>query len=737
MRYTKLLFLFLYWTAWVPCFADQFERFTENGKVGLKNTTTNTIAIPASYEALGWSDKSFSVVNGVTGALQNEKWALVDIEGHRITDPVFSALVPSAAGNFIASKRQNNSIFALYGLIDAKGKTIIPFDFGSIITHSAGLIVSQKNGGRYETGFLNEKGSVLIPIEYKRIEALNTEHLAVADFKGQYAIYEAGGKALTGFQYEYVTPYKNSFYVIGQYNHKGLLNSKMQLIVPPLYKSLEFGENQVTAHPYTEWDFFEATTYKGTLYFDNVSILSTNTFATSADGKTGISNIQNEYDLFLPEEQLVESNDDILVTRDTSTDRYRVYDNSGKQLFRDSFDDVRLFDHVFFGKVNQADGHSWAVYNFEGKKLNLFNYQSFTKRSELHFEATRNDKTGLIGANGKEASPFLYDALSDYKNGRATAYYNGSYGAINEQGIWVMTPYYDSLALMEKHIYFRQGSDYGLADWYGKVLYRSQQKFIASPKAIIHINEDRTYSLMSLNGELLLEHKYDSIQTLDDDLLLLKRNNQKFLYRPSDRSDAKLDPLFDSLGQFHKGYMAVRKDGQWGFINSSGGLVIANRYEEVSSFAEGLFGVKLIGKWGYVNESEELIIQPNYDQIEPFQQGLAVVKNAGKYGIINQQSEAIVKLDYDNIERLGSLFLLYTNGNIGLADETGRIIKNPSYDSIKALEQGYFLVERNKRFGVIDQSGQDILPTNYEVIKQSRNKFLASKKGEERTFQIK
>lgn len=737
MHYTKLLIIFLFSISYISVLADQFERFTENGMVGLKNTTTNTIAIPASYEALGWSDKSFSVIDGVTGALQNEKWALVDIEGHRVTDPVFSTLFPSFAGNFIASKRQNNSIVASYGLIDARGKNLIPFEYSSIVTHPAGLIASQKNGNRYESGFLDEKGAIVIPIEYKKIESLNDKHLAVANFKDQYAIYESSGKPLTDFQYEHVSSYKNNYYIIGQYNHKGVLDNKMEMIIPPLYKALEFRDNEVIAYPFTEWDYFESSTYQGTLYFDNVSLLNANSFVSLADGETGISNIQNAYRLYLPDEELVENNSELIVTKDKNSNRFKVYSSSGKHLFRDSFDDVQLFENIFFGKINQADGHSWAVYNFAGKKLNLFNYQSFKKRSELHFEARRNDKIGLIAADGKEASPFLYDALSEYKNERAIAFYNGSYGAINEQGIWIMTPYYDSLALMENQIYFRQGSEYGLADWYGKIIYRSQEMFQAADQAVIHMNEDSTFSLLSLKGELLLEHHYNSIERLNKDLLLLKRDKQRFLYRTSDAFVAKLDPRIDSLGRPNNGYMAVRKDGQWGFINTSGGLVIANRYEAVSSFADGLFGVKLIGKWGYVNEREELIIQPNFDQIEPFQQGLAVVKNAGKYGIINQESEAIVKLEYDHIERLGSLFLLFTNGNIGLADANGRIIKNPSYDSIKALENGYFLVERNDKYGIIDESGQDILPTNYEIIKQSGNLFLGSREGRSSVFKLK
>lgn len=737
MRFSHLFLIILYWSTCFISKADQFERFTENGKVGLRNTTTDIVVIPAKYEELGWSDKNFSVVKGVTGALQNEKWALVDIEGHRITEQLFSTLLPSAEGNFIASKRQINSILTTYGLIDSKGKTIILFEYSSISSYPSGLIVSKKKGGRYESGFMNEKGSIQIPVEFKQVNYLNNGHLAVSDFNEQFAIYETSGKALTGFQYEYIIPHGNHYYIIGQYNHKGLLKDNMEMIIPPLYKSLEFGTQQVMAIPYREWDYFENDSYKNTLYFDKVEIIGENKFATEAEGKTGLIDSENHYDLFLPEERLVNGNENILITEDKNSGRYHVYNQEGKRLFRDSFDEISLFDQVIFGKINQADGHSWAVYNFEGKKLNLFNYQEFRKRSEQFFEAKRNGKIGLIGINGKESSPFLYDELGDYRNGRAIAWYNGSYGVINDQGIWIMTPYYDSLALLDDQIYFKQGSDYGLADWFGKVLYRSHTAFTPTDNAIILMDEDSTFSLRSFSGELLLEHRYSSIKELDKDLLLLTREKQKFLFRPSNAFDAKLDPLIDSLGQYLNGYVPVKKDGQWGFLNRSGGLAIANRYEAVGTFSEGLFSVKLIGKWGYVNENEELVIQPNYEETEPFQSGLAIVKNAGKYGIINQKSEAVVSLDYEQIERLGNLFLLHTSGQIGLADSSGRIIKNPSYESIFPLDEDFFLVKRNGKYGVINKSGHDILPTNYEEIRQRGNLFLGSKEGQSRIFKLK
>ncbi|NVK85453.1 MAG: WG repeat-containing protein, partial [Cytophagia bacterium] len=177
MRFFKQLFFVLITLNCSILFADQFEPFSENGKVGLKNTTTNTVIIPASFEAMGWSDKSFSIVNGVTGALQNEKWALIDIEGHKVTDHYFNSLIPSFQKNFIASRRENNTILTHYGLIDSKGKTIIEFEYGLISPHARGLIVSKKQDGKYLRGFVSEKGQVIIPTQYQQVVSLNDNHL--------------------------------------------------------------------------------------------------------------------------------------------------------------------------------------------------------------------------------------------------------------------------------------------------------------------------------------------------------------------------------------------------------------------------------------------------------------------------------------------------------------------------------------------------------------------------------
>jgi len=75
---------------------------------------------------------------------------------------------------------------------------------------------------------------------------------------------------------------------------------------------------------------------------------------------------------------------------------------------------------------------------------------------------------------------------------------------------------------------------------------------------------------------------------------------------------------WDDASVFKNGLVAVKKDGQWGFIDTNGKKVIACKYDEVGDFfiastdeeakAPLLAAVCKSGKWGYINEKGHLVI---------------------------------------------------------------------------------------------------------------------------------
>ncbi len=84
--------------------ASSYNVFEENGKVGLKNEE-GKVLIPAHYEALGWSNGSFSILNNVTGYQKDGFWGLINLENHVVIKAAYEDVVPADGPWIIAHKK--------------------------------------------------------------------------------------------------------------------------------------------------------------------------------------------------------------------------------------------------------------------------------------------------------------------------------------------------------------------------------------------------------------------------------------------------------------------------------------------------------------------------------------------------------------------------------------------------------------------------------------------------------
>ena len=70
--------------------------------------------------------------------------------------------------------------------------------------------------------------------------------------------------------------------------------------------------------------------------------------------------------------------------------------------------------------------------------------------------------------------------------------------------------------------------------------------------------------------------------------------------------------------------MAVAdSEGQWGYCNEKGEVVIDCQYEDAKSFSSKLGAVKYAGTWGYVNQYNTMVIENVYEDVTPFYGELA------------------------------------------------------------------------------------------------------------------
>ena len=61
---------------------------------------------------------------------------------------------------------------------------------------------------------------------------------------------------------------------------------------------------------------------------------------------------------------------------------------------------------------------------------------------------------------------------------------------------------------------------------------------------------------------------------------------------------------------------------------------------------DGLFEVKVGDKWGYIDSSGKLVINPQFDEARGFSEGLARINQGGKWGYIDTSGKIACEFNY-------------------------------------------------------------------------------------------
>jgi hypothetical protein len=84
------------------------------------------------------------------------------------------------------------------------------------------------------------------------------------------------------------------------------------------------------------------------------------------------------------------------------------------------------------------------------------------------------------------------------------------------------------------------------------------------------------------------------------------------------------------------------RGGWWGFIDTTGKLVIEMKFDVVSQFSESLARVRQNGKWGFIDKKGEFVIPPRYEWVRSFKNGIAEAVLDGMIILIDRQGKTIV-----------------------------------------------------------------------------------------------
>lgn len=187
---------------------------------------------------------------------------------------------------------------------------------------------------------------------------------------------------------------------------------------------------------------------------------------------------------------------------------------------------------------------------------------------------------------------------------------------------------------------------------------------------------------------------------------------------------------FDSANEFHEGLALVTTGKQKAFIDTSGRVVIKPQFDLVDDFSEGLAAVNIgqtripnvglignPGKWGYIDKTGKLAIPLRYTHAEDFSEGLAAVTDGDHSGFIDHASKMVfeVPLDVTLGFHEGVVGVLF-RGDVNYFDRTGKKISPPIDYGPKSysFSEGLVPVSSKGKWGFMDQTGKLAIAAQFE-----------------------
>lgn len=687
--------------------AHQYDVFEENGKVGLKNDQ-GQVVIPAQYEALGWTNNRFSLINKVTGYKQRGRWGLITIDNQKITEAEYDALDATDGPLIVARKKNPMSLRQTAGCINSSGKVVIPFQYDGLKVSALRAIVYTRSENQYKYGLVDLTNKVLIPQQYTDIQPLGSLRFSVENAAHKFAVFTEEGKQLTDFTLDSISSFQRNYAVFYQNERQGLIDRDGHIKAEPIYREIKIAGDQINARLFDQWIFLNGENkISQTTNADSVQAVSNHLYKVRRMNNVSFTDTNlkpfgdgpfNAIGTFINGRAIVELNG-----------KKGIIGDNAKLIINPQYESLWWTSTYILAAKKQEGKIKWLILDPTGKQKTTRLYDEILKQDGGIFKVKNKGYWGVVNEDGKEIIACVYDSILQHRGNFIAVRFRNQYGIISLQEQWIVPPRYNASELIdENHFIERTPKTWFLKSFTGEVIYFSDNRFEVRGDHILEYLPSGTIWKIDLQGRITQRQA------------------------PPEEPVQKIFPE-------QEGLRAIQRDGKFGFVDNRGRLRIANRYEDVYSFSEGLAAAKIRGKWGFINHQDKIEIQPTYEQVTSFSGGYALVRQKGLNGLIDQKGNQVLPTRYDNIDVLESKrFRITQNNLLGLADVNGKILINPKFDYLEDINNGYIIVGREGKFGLINAQGISTIPLMYDalIFDAFHGQYMVLKKSDWQTLKL-
>ena len=175
-----------------------------------------------------------------------------------------------------------------------------------------------------------------------------------------------------------------------------------------------------------------------------------------------------------------------------------------------------------------------------------------------------------------------------------------------------------------------------------------------------------------------------------------------------------IEPRFQTAYEFSDGRAAVREDWRWKYIDSNGEDAIDTYFQEITTFSEGKAAVRIDGRWGYINTNGDIIINPRFRDAFPFSNGRAFIRTIDyrDFLYIDDKGNEIQSLTspeefnyLDDNQFFNERALVLDDDLYGYIDLQGNTVIDLKYSEALSFSDNLAAVLVSNRWGFVDRTG--------------------------------
>ena len=663
---------------------DKFSIINHNGQKTTNNTFDVVFCFGTSscYDNFSWEETDnknrieYSIVRN------SGKYGIIDKEGKLIIPAKYNSLFIKKNNRFWANGEQINAFEQKVFEKENPLKKITE-KYDEVKNLDNGLIIVSKDN---YFGCINQIGTIIVPLEYSSLTRYGD--LLVATIKNdtesipQRGVINFSNESIVSFSEKYSDIEVNSKLILfKQDRHWGAFTLDGRIICEPKYDHIVYVADNLIK---VGLDAKDCEAYEDFDYEDGELISFTNHYVYSTINWGLINNIGN---VILPLEYRTIADEVIDGLLEIKTKEAIGYvDVTGHILiepvyktigdFIDGYAIVSKVDYYYDEHGQVGTRFVYGVIDNTFKEIipcvfNAIEYEHETGLFDTNVGYKMPDGRYIAEINGKEL--FVdkkYKYCKPFHNGRAIAISNrGGYGLIDTKSKDILPPIFTYLELVDKELYkFKINDLYGLVNSNGIIvapnIYNSIGKF-EDGLAYVRINmpsnnsddNNERYGYIDIKGNEILPPYYEYIGKRNNNISVVMRNNIWGLFNLVSHQiqiipdAAFLGPNLQKLcrinvgGRYDKSEKKT-KGGVWGYISTSGQIVIEPIYENALNFSEGLAAIQQGGKWGFIGTDGKIVVPCEYDEFESsFDHGKGMLIKDDYYYIFDRNGHVIDSID--------------------------------------------------------------------------------------------